>query len=126
MRFFLSVLLLIALDSHSQWKADKLDNNTLVHFSVGMSTGMLIAPIANSPKSRLWIGIVSSTTLGILKEVYDARGAQHAQVYDVVATSTGGAVGALVINWSIYRISKKKRSQVSREMNFTDNFSRID
>lgn len=86
---------------------DKLDNNSIVHFSVGIGIGNISSTLGKTPKQRILISAVSGTAIGISKELYDQkRGAQHGQVYDVITTAAGSVVGALIVNYAVRRTRK--------------------
>ncbi len=111
-KLFVLAALLVTFTSQAQWRMDKLDNNTLVHFSVGMGAGNAVAIFGNTPKQRVLFGFASGTTIGIAKELYDNRkGSQYAQVHDVISTAVGGAVGAMMVNWAIKRNEKSKEKK---------------
>lgn len=101
------VLLLITISLSAQWKMDKLDNNSVVHFSVGTVIGNLSSTLGKTPKQRILIAAISGTAIGISKELYDQkRGAQYGQVYDVVTTAAGSVVGSLIVNYAVRRTRK--------------------
>lgn len=106
---FTVFMVIISISSLAQWRFEKLDNNTLVHFSVGVGAGNAAGIFANTPKQRILFGAVSGTAIGIAKELHDNRkGNQYAQVHDVLATAVGGVVGSMMVNWAIKRNSRHK------------------
>lgn len=97
------ILCLLSLPSRSQ----KLDNNTLVHFSVGMGTGSGSAIFVNSTRDRLYAGLFTGLLVGASKEFYDSRsGTQYFQWHDMIATGLGGLVGGWMIDYAIKRNRK--------------------
>lgn len=98
------VLLLITSSLSAQWKMDKLDNNSIVHFSVGIGIGNISSTLGKTPKQRILIAAISGTAIGISKELYDQkRGGQYGQVNDVLTTAAGSVVGALIVNYAVRR-----------------------
>ncbi len=111
-KYFVLAALLVTFTSQAQWRTDKLDNNTLIHASVGVGVGNAAAIFGKTPKQRFVFGLVSGTVAGIVKEVYDNRqGNQYAQTFDVAATAAGGAIGAMMVNWAIKRNEKSKEKK---------------
>lgn len=114
-KYFVLAALLITFTSQAQWRMDRLDNNTLVHFSVGVGVGNAAAIFGSTPKQRVIFGAVSGTAMGVAKEIYDNRqGNQYAQVHDVISTAVGGVVGAMMVNWAIKRNEQYKKRRVYR------------
>lgn len=111
-KLFVLAALLVTFTPQAQWRMDNLDNNTLVHASVGVGVGNAAAIFGKTPKQRFVFGLVSGTVAGIAKEVYDTRqGNQYAQTFDVAATAAGGAIGAMMVNWAIKRNEKSKKKK---------------
>ncbi len=114
-KLFVLAALLITFTSQAQWRMDKLDNNTLVHFSVGVGAGNAAAIFGSTPKQRILFGATSGIVVGIAKELYDNRqGNQYAQINDVIATATGGVIGAMMVNWAIKRNEQHKERRMYR------------
>ena len=114
-KLFVLAVLLITFTSQAQWRTDKLDNNTLVHLSVGVGTGNAAAIFGSTPKQRFIFGLTAGTIAGIAKEIYDNRqGNQYAQTFDVAATAAGGVIGAMMVNWAIKRNEKSKEKRKYR------------
>lgn len=113
-KLFVLAALLVTFTSQAQWRMDNLDNNTLIHASVGVGVGNAAAIFGKTPKQRFVFGLVSGIVAGITKEVYDSRQGQYAQTFDVAATAAGGVVGAMMVNWAIKRNEKYKKRKIYR------------
>lgn len=99
-------MLLCSICSYAQ----KLDNNTLVHFSAGMSLGTGLGVFAKDHEQRVVMGFVSGVLLGTAKETYDqSKKVRPFQVEHVLITAAGGVAGALLTNWTIKRVIKKNK-----------------
>ena len=107
--FLLSALLLTIFSSKAQMKWDKIDNNTIVHFSVGMGVGNSVGIFGNTPKQRIIFGFVSGALVGYAKERYDmSKGNQYGQWHDVISTAAGGVIGGMMVNWAAKRSGNYK------------------
>lgn len=114
-KFLVLIPLAFTVNLHAQWRIDKLDNNTLIHLSVGMGIGNAAGIFGNTPKQRILFGAVSGATVGMAKEIYDTRNKnQYAQVHDVISTTVGGVIGALMVNWAVKRHDKYKETRMYR------------
>lgn len=112
-KLFILAALLITFTSQAQWRIDRLDNNTLVHISVGVNVGNITSTFGYTPKQRIILGFTSGTIIGLTKEIYDINKGQYAQVYDVMSTAAGGVLGAMMVNWIIKRNKQKVLSKTS-------------
>jgi hypothetical protein len=82
----------------------KMDNNTIVHFSVGLGVGNGVGIFGNTPKQRVILGFVSGALVGYAKERYDiSKGNQYGQWHDVISTAAGGVIGGMMVNWAAKR-----------------------
>lgn len=98
----------------SSVRAQQLDNNTLVHFSVGVGVGNGLGIFAKNPEHRFFIGMAGGFVAGMGKEIYDVQKGNQAQFQDILATALGGATGAMMTNWAIKRASKKKKEKIEK------------
>jgi uncharacterized protein YfiM (DUF2279 family) len=103
-KYFVLAALLLTFSSKAQMRWDKMDNNTIVHFSVGIGTGNAVGIFGNTPKQRVIFGLTSGALVGYAKERYDmSKGTQYGQWHDVLSTAVGGVVGAMMVNWAVKR-----------------------
>lgn len=106
-KYFVLAALLLTFNSKAQMRWDKLDNNTIVHFSVGMGVGNGVGIFGNTPKQRVVMGFVSGALVGYAKERYDInKGGQYGQWHDIISTAVGGVVGGMMVNWAVKRSKK--------------------
>jgi len=68
-----------------------------------------------TPKDRIWVGIWSGLVAGSVKELYDSgRNGGYFQPSDVLSTTAGGFLGAILIN-RVTRPSKRlKKAKICR------------
>lgn len=115
MKFVASFLISLCFLSTSQSQIrfqGGLDNNTLVHFSVGMGVGNGVGIFAKTPKQRILYGFAAGSLVGLAKELHDTKkGNQYGQVHDIIATAVGGAVGGLIINWATRNDREHKKKE---------------
>jgi len=103
-KYFVLAALLLTFSSKAQMRWDKMDNNTIVHFSVGVGIGNGVGIFGNTPKQRVIMGFASGALAGYAKERYDmSKGNQYGQWHDIISTAVGGVVGAMMVNWAIKR-----------------------
>ena len=103
-KYFVLAGLLLTFSSKAQMRWDKMDNNTIVHFSVGMGVGNAAGIFGNTPKQRVIFGLTSGALAGYAKERYDmSKGNQYGQWHDIISTAVGGVVGAMMVNWAVKR-----------------------
>lgn len=97
-------------------KAQSLDNNTIVHYSVGLALGNFASAAGKTPKSRIYLGLSAGLVAGVAKEIYDNGQRNHsAQYQDVIATMLGGVTGALLTNFTLRNSrSRKRREKIER------------
>jgi uncharacterized protein YfiM (DUF2279 family) len=85
-------------------RAQKLDNNTLIHFSVGMGVGSGSSIFVNSTRDRLAVGLFTGLVVGATKEFHDSRKkTEYFQWHDMVSTGLGGLLGGWMIDYAIKR-----------------------
>ena len=103
-KYFVLAALLLTFSSRAQMRWDRVDNNTMVHFSVGIGTGNTSGIFGKTPTQRVLFGLTSGALVGYAKERYDmSRGNQYGQWYDIISTAAGGVVGAMMVNWAVKR-----------------------
>ena len=109
-------LIIASLVLVSYVKAQRLDNNTLIHYSVGIGVGNGLGIFAKNPEHRFFVGLAGGFVVGLGKELYDSQIKKNqTQFHDIVATALGGATGAMMTNWAIKRaINRKSRERLEK------------
>ena len=103
-KYFVLAGLLLTFNSKAQMRWDKMDNNTIVHFSVGVGVGNGVGIFGNTPKQRVVMGFISGALVGYAKERYDiSKGTQYGQWHDIISTAVGGVIGGMMVNWAVKR-----------------------
>lgn len=79
------------------------------HFIGGYGAGMLVSLTGSTPRDRVMRGVFSGAVLGIAKEGYDLYMGGKPSFTDVVLTTAGSAVGAMVVNWAFRKGKRKEK-----------------
>jgi len=88
----------------------------VAHFGVGFASAAITTSLFQryDVKYAFWYGILTSTLLGVGKEIYDKKsGKGNPEVYDALATIGGGVLGAFTVHISI-PIKYKQKSQLQK------------
>jgi len=110
------LLVLILLFSKISYSQKLIDPSNVSHFTAGFTISSTVNGLwVKTPKDRIWVGIWSGLVAGSVKELYDSgRNGGYFQPSDVLSTTAGGFLGAILIN-RVTRPSKRlKKAKICR------------
>lgn len=104
-------ILLFSLSIKAQYNIPVKRVHDSWHFIGGYGAGMLISLTGTTPRDRIMRGAFGGAVLGIAKEGYDLYNGGKPSGFDVVITTAGSVVGALVVNWAFKQANKKHKEK---------------
>lgn len=106
----LLIVVMLTTDCSAQYSMPVKRVHDSWHFIGGYGAGMMISLTGNTPRDRIMRGAFGGAVLGIAKEGYDLYNGGKPSGVDVVITTAGSVVGALVVNWA-FKQAKKHRDK---------------
>lgn len=107
MKKILVIFLLISFTTQAQFIAKDKQLHAAAGFVISSGTYTIVKHKTGSKKKAILWSLITSTTAGILKEVYDTQTDGTPEFGDALATTAGGALGTL----TFYIILDKKRNR---------------
>lgn len=105
MKKILVIFLLISFPTQAQFIAKDKQLHAAAGFVISSGTYAIVKHTTGSKKKAILWSLITSTSAGIVKEIYDTQNEGTPEFGDALATTAGGALGTL----TFYIILDKKR-----------------
>lgn len=112
----LLTILIVLIFTKISYSQKLFDQNSISHFSAGFTISSTVNGLwVKTPKDRIWVGVWTGLVAGSIKELHDAnRNFGVFQPTDVLSTTAGGLLGAILINRVTRPSKRSKKDKICR------------